>query len=375
MHGSGLKTRVEESLVRQGFVIQNGRLLPETVTDKGRLREVHAVSVQHKRDKARQYLARYETDLLRRYASGTEVRPTLVTPRLVEVWPGSEDELLFRYASLHWSIPVSSGYGRRLRFLVIDHQNDKLIGLIGLGDPVFSLRPRDAFIGWTQETRRTKLKHVMDAFVLGAVPPYSFLIGGKLVAMLASSDEVRDAFSRKYGGTSTRIRGTQFDGRLAMVTTTSAFGRSSQYNRTKFDGRLLFQRVGYTQGSGDFHFANGLYGAMQDYTREHFEPTAKQALWGTGFRNRREVVKRCLAGLGLSTDWLYHGVKREVFLAPLAHNSAKFLRGEASRLRWFRQTTADISEHCLSRWMVPRAQRDASYLDFQPESYRLWPEK
>jgi hypothetical protein len=274
MGDSELRTRVEQSLVRQGFVVQNGKLLPETANDKERLREVHAVSVQHKRDTAKRFLARYETEFLRRYASGTEVCPAAVKPRLVEVRRDSEDELLFRYASLHWSIPISSGYGRRLRFLVIDEQNEKLIGLIGLGDPVFSLRPRDASIGWTQEARRTKLKHVMDAFVLGAVPPYSFLIGGKLVAMLASSDEVRNAFSRKYAGTSTRIRGMPFDGRLAMVTTTSAFGRSSQYNRTNFDGRLLFQSVGYTQGSGDFHFANGLYGAMQEYTREHFDPTA-----------------------------------------------------------------------------------------------------
>jgi hypothetical protein len=330
------------------------------------------VSVNHKREKAKQYLARYETDLLRRYAAGTEVRPALVTPQLVEVQRDSEDELLFRYASLHWSIPISSGYGRRLRFLVIDQQNNKLIGLIGLGDPVFSLRPRDDFVGWTLDIRRTKLKHVMDAFVLGAVPPYSSLIAGKLVAMLASSNEVRKAFLRKYGGTSTRIRGAQFDGRLAMVTTTSAFGRSSQYNRAKFNGRLLFQSVGYTQGSGDFHFANGLYGAMQDYMREHFVPTAKQELWGTGFRNRREVVKKCLIGLGLSTEWLYHGVKREVFVAPLAANSSSFLTGNASRLQWFSQTTAAISEYFRARWIVPRATRDASYLDFRPDSYRLW---
>jgi hypothetical protein len=296
----------------------------------------------------------------------------MLAPKLVEVRPDSEDELLFRYASLHWSIPISSGYGRRLRFLVIDQQNEKLIGLIGLGDPVFSLRPRDEFIGWTQEMRRTKLKHVMDAFVLGAVPPYSSLIGGKLVAMLASSGEVRNAFSRKYKGTSTLIRGMQFDGRLAMVTTTSAFGRSSLYNRAKFDGRLLFQSVGYTQGSGDFHFANGLYGAMQDYTREHFDPTAKQRLWGTGFRNRREVIKKCLVGLGFSADWLYHGVRREVFLAPLARNSSSFLTGEASRLQWFSQSTVDISEYFRARWVVPRAERDTSYLHFRPESYRLW---
>ena len=40
----------------------------------------------------------------------------------------------------------------------------------------------------------------MDAYVLGAVPPYSFLIGGKMVAALMGSQEVKDAYERKYMG-------------------------------------------------------------------------------------------------------------------------------------------------------------------------------
>jgi hypothetical protein len=72
-----------------------------------------------------------------------------VAPRLVEVLRDSDDELLFRYASLHWSIPTSSGYGRRLRFLVEDAHNGKLIGLFGLCDPVFSVAARDAWWGGT----------------------------------------------------------------------------------------------------------------------------------------------------------------------------------------------------------------------------------
>ena len=50
---------------------------------------------------------------------------------LIVFRPRSFDGLLWRWLSLHWSIPVSSGYGRRLRFLVVDegHQG-KVIGLI-----------------------------------------------------------------------------------------------------------------------------------------------------------------------------------------------------------------------------------------------------
>ncbi len=63
----------------------------------------------------------------------------------------------------------------------------------------------------------------MDTFVLGAVPPYSFLLGGKLVAMLAASNEVRAAFGRKYSGAKSVISGEEFDGRLAMLTTMKAW--------------------------------------------------------------------------------------------------------------------------------------------------------
>ena len=59
---------------------------------------------------------------------------------------------------------------------------------------------RDCWIGWTKEDRQERLHHVMDAFVLGAVPPYSHLLCGKLVAMLAASNQVRDAFHGKYAG-------------------------------------------------------------------------------------------------------------------------------------------------------------------------------
>lgn len=202
-----LKRLIVESLTAQGFRIRGSEILPPEGLDKKKLRELHALAVQHRIERAKDGLRRHEGRSLQRFAAGAEIDPHRICPRLVEVKPDSEDELLFRYASLHWSVPVSSGYGRRIRFLVIDEQNDKLIGLFGLGDPVFSLADRDRWIGWNKEIRRDKLHHVMDAFILGAVPPYSDLLCGKLVAMLVTSNEVRQAFSGKYRQRRSVIRG------------------------------------------------------------------------------------------------------------------------------------------------------------------------
>jgi hypothetical protein len=134
----------------------------------------------------------------------------------------------------------------------------------------------------------------------------------------------------------------------------------------------LFHPVGFTQGSGDFHFANGLYGAIHSFASENCAPTAKNGSWGVGFRNRREVVKKCLQELGFSTEWLYHGVKREVFVVPLARNTREFLQGHQQRLRWYGHSVADLHNWFKHRWLLPRAAWDESYREFQPEQYRIW---
>jgi len=367
-----VRSQIIASLLSQGFRLQGAHILPPADLDKSRLRLLHADAVAHRIERASNGLRRYELQLLSRMAAGEEVVPERIRPRLVLVERGTEDELLFRYACLHWSIPVSSGYGRRLRFLVVDGHNGKLIGLFGLGDPVFSLAARDEWIGWDREMRKARLYHVMDAFALGAVPPYSDLLCGKLVSMLVASNEVRAAFKRKYAGRSSIISGKHMDGRLALITTTSALGRSSIYNRLRYGDQLLFRGIGYTRGSGEFHFSNGLYGTITDYATRHCQPTAKRERWGTGFRNRREIVTKCLAAVDLSTEWLYHGVKREVFVIPLAKNCQQFLRGEHSRLRWCDQSAEQLFAFFRERWLLPRSRRNDTFKQWCPSKWALW---
>lgn len=370
-----LRDRIIRSLRGQGFRVQNGSILPPKELSKERIRELHETAVVHRISRAKGGLFRKEAELLKHIASGPDIAPTKICPRLVEVDRHSNEELLFRYASLHWSIPVSSGYGRRLRFLVVDEYNGKLMGLIGLGDPVYSLGSRDKWIGWTLADRKKYLRNVMDAFVLGAVPPYSLLLCGKLVAMLATSDTLRDTFKRKYEGTRSIIREEPHDGHLALITTTSALGRSSLYNRLKLGKRPLYQSVGFTKGSGEFHFANGLYSSISAFAEEHCEPTAKRERWGTGFRNRREIIKKCLPALGLSSDWVYHGVEREVFVIPLAENTRDFLRGQQTRLLRYHHSEADIVEYFRDRWMLRRAAWDERYKAWSKDEWVIWSKK
>jgi hypothetical protein len=367
-----LRREIRAALKAQGFELRSGLIVPPPIDDKQAVRALHASAVAHRRQRAAERLRRREPALISRLAGNDELDIEAMDPELMEVAPRSDDELLFRWAAQHWSIPVSSGYGRRLRYLVSDRANGKLIGLIGLGDPVFALAARDDWVGWSIPTRSQKLHHVADAFVLGAVPPYNAVLAGKLVAMLAASNEVRAAWRAKYGGKTSLIAEADRDGRLAMITTTSALGRSAIYNRLRLGpDQLLFQRVGETRGSGEFHFSDGLHRTITDFALEFCQPTAKDQRWGTGFRNRREVVKKALPALGFSDRLLYHGVRREMYVCPLAQNTRRFLRGEDTGLKELDQPAAHIADWFRWRWMRPRTQRQA-LPTWDPKMWRLY---
>ena len=93
-------------------MVRDGKIeLPGDPT-KDDFRRVNEMACQKKQAEAQPRLSRLEDRLLQRVACGSEVAPEAVAPKLTLVKRGSEDELLFRYICLHWSIPVSSGYGR-----------------------------------------------------------------------------------------------------------------------------------------------------------------------------------------------------------------------------------------------------------------------
>ena len=226
-----LPDSIHSHLLNLGFSKNGSGYFVDGVLTKERIRNLHVAQRLDILERQRRFVEVHGSELANHFASGSQIDPESIDPTLVEVFPGSLESRLFRFASLLWSVPVSQGFGRRLRFLVKDRQNDCLIGLFALGDPVFNLSARDNWIGWTHEDRRDRLVHMMDAYVVGAVPPYSQLIGGKLVAALMGSKEVRRAYERKYLARQSVIRQRTHRARLVLLTTTSALGRSSIYNR------------------------------------------------------------------------------------------------------------------------------------------------
>lgn len=365
--------RLREGLLQllrvQGLKVGDDYLVRQRNYSKDQIRRIHAVSREERLKSERAFVRKWLPRVSKYLAFGSDVDPGLIDPAPVVVGDDEEMAALFRLACLWWSVPVSHGFGRRFRVLVFDRSNGKLFGLLGLTDPVFNLRARDAWISWDVREREERLVHVMDAFVLGAVPPYNQLLGAKLMALLAASDFIRTVFRTRYRNSRSVILEREFDGRLAMVTATSALGRSSIYNRLRLEGVEVFQQVGFTEGYGHFHLANGTYERLREYLASLGEDEVNRYKFGSGPNYRIRVVRKALERLKLPGDLLRHGVRRAVYVAPLAQNSAAFLRGESERLQWYGRPLEEVVGVWRERWLLPRASRDASYRTFNRESW------
>ena len=330
--------------------------------DKEYIRKLHSPQRTDRLSANSKFLECYARKLLPFFASGSDVVPEAIRPKLERVHPGTWQSKLFRLAALTWSVPVSNGFGRRLRYVIWDAHNDKLIGLIAIGDPVFNLSVRDSLIGWDADGRRDRLVNLMDAYVLGALPPYSNLLGGKMIACLVRSRQIYNDFTRAYGNTSGIISGKKKGARLIAVTTCSSMGRSSVYNRLKLDGMHYFEPIGYTCGWGHFHVSEDLFHELRNFLRSIEHPYADQHRFGQGPNWRLRTTRAAFLALGLGSKLLRHGIRRQVFISRLASNASKILRTGKGRPNLSALlTVSQIANLALERWILPRAKRCPEY--------------
>lgn len=364
-----LKHLVRQHLHDLGFHRdEEGRLQPPSL-DKEAYRHFHKAQREEKLATNLNWLAKRQGSLTKWFANGAEIAPRAIRPELELIEGGTWQSDLFRMASLYWQVPVSDGYGRRMRFLVWDRGHDKLIGIIALGDAVFNQAARDAVIGWDHHRRSEALVNLMDAYVLGAVPPYSHLLGGKLVASLIRSREVAEAFDDRYGNTRGLISKKKKSARLLAVTTTSALGRSSVYNRLQLQGRKIFEPIGYTSGWGHFHFSGKIFDELRSYLEYVQDDYAVGFEFGSGPNWRIRVIRRALERLGLDTTLARHGFVREVFLCRIARNAEALLRGDNKRVLYGGlPSVREVSAAALDRWVIPRAERDSRYMEWRSSS-------
>ena len=300
------------------------------------------------------------------FIDGAVLDPAAIMPVLKFVEPRSKLAELFKVTRWTWSIPYSAGYGRRLRFIVWDDYHEAVMGIIGLQSPPVDLGARDNLFDYRPGDKLDLVNRTLDAYTVGAVPPYSFLLGGKLVAGLVASNDVQQAYWREYAGRKTQIHRKRIRQPLVAVTTISAFGRSSIYNRLRFRNRLLAEPIGYTKGSGTVHL-EPFYMHVLELLRA-YDPDLVLGGYGQGPKQKWQLFKRALDLLKIPRSYFRHGVHRQVYLFRLVTQLESGMAGgdfgPALGLE-----VEDYAQYWIDRWALPRARRDATWRDFVSEEY------
>ncbi len=363
-----IKCRLTRHLKKIGFRKNLNRTSRSINNEKIIIRNLHRVQRIDLLNNERVFLEKKYDALSGFFASGKDINPEKILPRLELIKGNSWQSDLFRIAGLTWSVPVSRGYGRRMRFIVWDDFNNKIMGIIALGDPVFNSNIRDEYIGWNVKDREQRLVNCMDAYILGAVPPYNFLLGGKTIACLIKSKEIKKAFGKKYENTKGVISRKKKNPMLALVTTSSALGKSSVYNRLKLMGHTYFEPIGYTKGWGHFHIPNSLFADIREYLSVVKHPYANGHQFGSGPNWRMRATKVAFQNMNLDSDLLKHGVFREVYICKFVKNYTNLLSGKSKTPNNIKlRSVKEIGELALERWMLPRSKRNPGFVDWKKE--------
>ena len=359
-----LRKKIISVLEEQGFKI-NPHVKPSG-SSKGTLRQIQK--------KARLEQISYQKKFLKEYFSlaktycrdGKDITPEDIELQLREVKSDSFEEILFRWWNfIWWSIPYQRSYGRQMRFVLWDKTHDASFGLISLKSPVLKMSVRDNSLGIPKDELDIWVNRSMSAQRVGALPPYNELLGGKMVALALTSNEVKEAYREKYKDYISIIKGRKLKSDLLFITTTSAFGKSSLYNRLKYNDETVAECLGYTKGSGTFHIPEELYMELLDFLKDKGVDVNRG--YGYGPSRKLKLISVSLKYLGLS-KFEYHGIKREFYLFPLVKNLRDIIQKKRKPISFDRPFNR-LADYWKERWAVPRAKRMLEWKDFRRDTF------
>ncbi|HVY73796.1 MAG TPA: Druantia anti-phage system protein DruA [Puia sp.] len=306
-------------------------------------------------------------------ANGYDVLSSEIDP-MIEVCETKRQHALFRIFRYYWSSPYSDYVGRRIKLLIRDKglPNKPIIGIAALGSPIIHIPERDDFIGWDKDIRTKNLIYAMDAYVIGAVPPYNHLLGGKLISYLLASNEVRKIYREKYKERITLID-KRVSNSLVGIFTTSLYGKSSQYNRLKYKDKLLYQEIGYTKGYGTLHLSDETIQAMVKLLKSRNVNVNHN--FGDGPSWVMRIIRTTGDMLGIDSDFLLkHSFKRSIYFVPLAKNYSEVFNGVCKRPKYLNYSKKELIEHWKTRWLKNRKSNVdviTKVLEFDPKDFEV----
>jgi len=373
-----VKLLLVRDLSRLNWSIEKSRnkfvMSPPKFYNKEIIKQSMNISRQEILNKNREWIEKHIYSAKKNLAQGKDILKSEISPR-IEICVTQEQHNLFRIFRYYWSSPYSEYVGRRIRLLIRDDEIDgsPIIGIAALGSSIIHIPDRDKWMGWDKKTRTDNIIYTMDAYVLGALPPYNYLLGGKLLSYLIASNEVREIYKEKYKGRMTIIRKREANDWVCIFTT-SLYGHGSQYNRLKFEDRLLYIPVGYTAGYGTLHISNETFLAMQQLLMEKGIMVTNR--FGDGPNWRMRVIRLAADIIGFDSNiLLQHSFKRGIYAVPLAKNFRSFLLGKTDKPIYYNLPMQTLVKFWKERWLNMR-KRNIDVVDkilqFVPEDFRIY---
>lgn len=360
---SSLEERVTlllmRDLVRLGWRLKSStnhsfEFVPPEIYDKQVVRNAMAYARNEVLERDAEWIGQHLNYARSNLARGSDVLKSKIKPR-IEICETPKSHDLFRLYRYYWSSPYSEYVGRRMRLLIRDDgiKGSPVIGIAALGSSIIHIPDRDNWIGWNKAVRSNRIIYMMDAYVIGALPPYNDLLGGKLIAYILASNEIRKLFRKKYLKKKTIIQGRKASDFVLLITSSLYGTNSSQYNRLKYKDELLYQPIGKTTGFGSLHISNETFSAMKALIENSGQTISHE--FGNGPNWRMRVIRTACNLLDLDAEViLNHSFQRGLYGVPLATNWKEFLQGNDKKPIYKDLPLKDLVDFWHDRWFLQR---------------------
>lgn len=347
-----LRNEIIDSLKDQGFNIKSLFNKDSLNLNKEVYKKLQRPSAIEQQKLHKKILINFLSTVKPHMKNLNEIKPDKIKLKLIEVTPNSFYEKIFKWWNFAWwSMPYQRAYGRQMRFIIWDTFHNAPFGLIGLQSPILKMSARDTYLKIPNEELDLWINQSMNAQRIGALPPYNDLIGGKMVSLSLLSKEIRLAYKRKYEDATTLIENRKIKPELLFLTTTSAFGRSSIYNRLKYENHLIAQSLGYTKGFGSFHINETLFQKILKFLESKGINTHRS--FGSGPSRRIKLLNQAFRLLDIP-GIEQHGLKRELFIFENVSNIHEVIEN-GSKPKYYNYSLKELTEFWKNRWCKNRS--------------------
>lgn len=220
------------------------------------------------------------------------------------------------------SMEYHSTPGRFIRLIIIDKNTEKILGISSLSSDFILLSPRDKYIGWNETDKydNGKLNNTSVASCIMSTQPFGYnFLGGKMVASLLSTKQVRDIWKKEYGNT------------LVALNTTSLYGTNSMYNSIPYWKKLGESSGNISLKPDDYFYDKWIKWLKINKKEEYYSLLHRKDGKNVPVTSAKYVtVKYIFNLLNIKLSDYMHGFKRGVYMSEFYKNSKEFLTSKIS---------------------------------------------